>query len=138
MLRLVRLVGLIGKLRKFINTNGLIYYIYVSIAVLITGASMYSISEKVDFATALWWSITTATTVGYGDISPTTSIGKLAAVMVMIIGIGFIGMLTSSISNFFISNDEVNLKEELAKLHNENVQLNDKLDRLEQIIKKKN
>lgn len=56
----------------------------------------------------------------------------------MIIGIGFIGMLTSSISNFFISNDEVNLKEELAKLHNENVQLNDKLDRLEQIIKKKN
>lgn len=58
--------------------------------------------------------------------------------MVMIIGIGFIGMLTSSISNFFISNDEVNLKEELAKLHNENVQLNDKLDRLEQIIKKKN
>lgn len=99
---------------------------------------MYSISEKVDFATALWWSITTATTVGYGDISPTTSIGKLAAVMVMIIGIGFIGMLTSSISNFFISNDEVNLKEELAKLHNENAQLNDKLDRLEQIIKKKN
>ncbi|MEK1295832.1 two pore domain potassium channel family protein, partial [Limosilactobacillus fermentum] len=70
--------------------------------------------------------------------SPTTSMGKLAAVMVMIIGIGFIGMLTSSISNFFISNDEVNLKEELAKLHNENVQLNDKLDRLEQIIKKKN
>lgn len=99
---------------------------------------MYSISEKVDFATALWWSITTATTVGYGDISPTTSMGKLAAVMVMIIGIGFIGMLTSSISSFFISNDEVNLKEELAKLHNENVQLNDKLDRLEQIIKKKN
>ena len=98
---------------------------------------MYSISEKVDFATALWWSITTATTVGYGDISPTTSIGKLAAVMVMIIGIGFIGMLTSSISNFFISNDEVNLKEELAKLHNENAQLNDKLDRLEQIIKKR-
>ncbi|ESS00720.1 ion transporter [Limosilactobacillus fermentum NB-22] len=98
---------------------------------------MYSISEKVDFATALWWSITTATTVGYGDVSPTTSIGKLAAVMVMIIGIGFIGMLTSSISNFFISNDEVNLKEELAKLHNENAQLNDKLDRLEQIIKKR-
>lgn len=137
LLRLVRLVGLTGRLRKFINTNGLIYYIYVSIVVLIIGASMYSISEKVDFVTALWWSITTATTVGYGDISPTTSIGKLAAIMVMIIGIGFIGMLTSSISNFFVSNDEVDLKEELAKLHNENSQLNDKLDRLEQIIKKR-
>ena len=110
LLRLVRLVGLTGRLRKFINTNGLIYYIYISIVVLIIGASMYSISEKVDFVTALWWSITTATTVGYGDISPTTTIGKLAAIMVMIIGIGFVGMLTSSISSFFTT-DEVDLKE---------------------------
>ncbi len=137
LLRLVRLVGLTGRLRKFINTNGLIYYIYISIVVLIIGASMYSISEKVDFVTALWWSITTATTVGYGDISPTTTIGKLAAIMVMIIGIGFVGMLTSSISSFFTT-DEVDLKEELAKLHKENKQLNEKLDKLEQTVIKKN
>lgn len=137
LLRLVRLVGLTGRLRKFINTNGLIYYIYISIVVLIIGASMYSISEKVDFVTALWWSITTATTVGYGDISPTTTIGKLAAIMVMIIGIGFVGMLTSSISSFFTT-DEVDLKEELARLHKENKQLNEKLDKLEQTVIKKN
>ena len=115
LLRLLRLVGLSGRLRKFINTNGLIYYIYISIVVLIIGAAMYSISEKVDFVTALWWSITTATTVGFG--------------------IGFIGMLTSSISNFFIANDDVDLKDELDKLHKENDQLNDKLDKLEQIIR---
>lgn len=135
LLRLVRLVGLTGRLRKFINTNGLIYYIYISIVVLIIGASMYSISEKVDFLTALWWSITTATTVGYGDISPTTPIGRLAAILIMIIGIGFIGMLTSSISSFFIASDDVDLKDELDKLHKENDQLNDKLDKLEQIIR---
>lgn len=139
LIRLVRLVGLTGRLRKFINTNGLIYYIYVSIVVLIIGASMYSISEKVNFLTALWWSITTATTVGYGDISPTTSIGKLAAIIVMIIGIGFIGKLTSSNSNFFIANnDDVDLREELAKLHKENEQLSQKLDEMEQIIKEHN
>lgn len=100
---------------------------------------MYSISEKVNFLTALWWSITTATTVGYGDISPTTSIGKLAAIIVMIIGIGFIGILTSSNSNFFIANnDDVDLREELAKLHKENEQLSQKLDEMEQIIKEHN
>ena len=46
-------------------------------------------------------------------------------------------MLTSSISSFFTT-DEVDLKEELAKLHKENKQLNEKLDKLEQTVIKKN
>jgi len=44
----------------------------------------------------------TTTTVGYGDISPHTAIGKLIAVLLMIIGIGFISMLTGTISTYFI------------------------------------
>ncbi len=37
---------------------------------------------------SLWWAITTATTVGYGDISPTTNIGKFIAAFLMIGGVG--------------------------------------------------
>lgn len=100
--RLVRLIGLTGKLNRLLKINGLIYIIYTSIAILIVTASMYSISEHVPYGESLWWAIATATTIGYGDISPHTFLGKLAAILLMVIGIGFVGVLTSSLTNFFI------------------------------------
>ena len=100
--RLVRLIGLTGKLNRLLKINGLIYIIYTSIAILIVSASMYSISEHVPYGESLWWAIATATTIGYGDISPHTFLGKLAAILLMVIGIGFVGVLTSFLTNFFI------------------------------------
>ncbi|WP_063285396.1 ion transporter [Secundilactobacillus collinoides] len=103
--QLTRLIGLIGKLnhyaKKFLHTNGLIYWFYISGAIIIMSAAMYAYSERVSFATSLWWAVVTVTTVGYGDISPTTIVGKLSAVLLMLIGIGFISMLTSSITTYF-------------------------------------
>lgn len=54
------------------------------------------------FADALWWAVVTATTVGYGDVSPTTSEGRLIAVALMLVGIGFIGALTATITSYFV------------------------------------
>ena len=54
LLRLVRLVGLTGRLKDFVKTNGLIYYFYLSLAVLLIAACLYSISEKVTFSNALF------------------------------------------------------------------------------------
>ncbi|KRM97608.1 hypothetical protein FC19_GL001655 [Liquorilactobacillus aquaticus DSM 21051] len=45
--------------------------------------------ENVPLSESFWWAIATATTVGYGDVSPHTAIGKLTAVMLMFVGIGF-------------------------------------------------
>lgn len=100
--RLVRLAGLTGKLNRLLQTSGLVYIIYTSIAILIISAAMYSVSEHVSFDNSLWWAIATATTIGYGDISPHTTLGKFAAILLMIIGIGFVGVLTSSLTNFFL------------------------------------
>lgn len=116
LLRIFRLVGLTGRLHKFLKTNGLVYYLYISLTVILIASSLYCISEKVSFGTALWWSITTATTVGYGDVSPTTGLGKAAAVLLMFLGIGFIGMLTSSLTNFFDTSTDNDLEKELAEL----------------------
>ena len=55
---------------------------------------------------ALWWSIVTATTVGYGDVSPVTPEGRLIAVALMIVGIGFIGLLTATITSFFMQPEQ--------------------------------
>jgi voltage-gated potassium channel len=49
-----------------------------------------------DFGDALWWSIVTSATVGYGDISPVTTGGRIMAVILMITGIGLLGALTAN------------------------------------------
>jgi voltage-gated potassium channel len=48
------------------------------------GAIWFAAVEHLPVATGLYWSVTTATTVGYGDISPHTHTGRLIAVLVML------------------------------------------------------
>lgn len=129
--RFSRLIGLTGKLqrnsKRFIRTNGLIYLIYISAAILIIASVLYSLAEKASLADSFWWAMATATTVGYGDISPHTIVGRLAAIMLMFVGIGFIGMLTSAITNYFTqdNNDDRldKILEKLDKIEKENAEL---------------
>ena len=53
------------------------------------------------FPDALWWSFVTITTVGYGDEYPITAVGQIAAVMLMIIGIGMLGTVTATLAAWF-------------------------------------
>ena len=62
---------------------------------------------------ALWWAVVTTTTVGYGDVSPVTGEGRLIAVALMVVGIGFIGVLTATITSFFIEHGEPSQLEEV-------------------------
>ncbi|MEJ1311804.1 ion transporter [Latilactobacillus sakei] len=118
--RFTRLVGLTGKLqrhsKKFLKQNGLLYLTYISAAVLIIASVLYALAEKATLADSFWWAIATATTVGYGDISPHTLIGRIAAIMLMSVGIGFIGTLTSSITSYFTQDTDDKLDEILKKL----------------------
>lgn len=62
------------------------------------------------FEDGLWWAVTTVTTVGYGDRFPTTTEGRLLAVMLMIMGISLVGVITASVASWFVklSQDESN------------------------------
>ncbi len=55
---------------------------------------------------AVWWSFTTMTTVGYGDHAPTTGLGRLLAVGLMVSGIALLGVVTANIAAWFISRFE--------------------------------
>lgn len=55
-----------------------------------------------NFADGLWWAITTVTTVGYGDRYPTTTEGRLLAVLLMIMGISLVGVITASVAAWFV------------------------------------
>lgn len=137
LLRIMRLVGFTGRLGTFFERNEFLYYLYISIAVIIVGAAMFCISEKTSFDNALWWAITTATTIGYGDVVPKTGIGRAAAIILMFLGIGFIGMLTSTINEFFAKKDEQELADQLTKIQAENHELKAELDEIKQLLKDK-
>lgn len=129
--RLVRLVGFIGRLRKplktFLRTNGFIYLVWASLAILILAATLYAYAEHVSWNEALWWAIATASTVGYGDIAPHTTIGKWAATLLMLVGIGFIGALTSTITTYFAHRGETSqyqqLHQQLTRIEQQNAAL---------------
>ena len=54
------------------------------------------------FPDALWWAITTVTTVGYGDRYPTTGTGRLVGGALMLVGIALLGVITASIAAWFV------------------------------------
>jgi len=55
-----------------------------------------------NFSDGLWWAVTTVTTVGYGDRFPTTTEGRILAVMLMLVGISLVGVITASVASWFV------------------------------------
>ena len=107
-LRLLRAVSILNRvlrdLRGIRDTNGLGWVLLVALVIISAGASaVYFLEESVTtWSDAFWWATVTATTVGYGDISPESAGARTVAVVLMLVGIGTIGMLTASIATYFL------------------------------------
>ena len=112
-LRLLRLLVLIEVLQKAIGDafRGRIVVYTVSGVVLLIYTSSLAVFDKErylhgatinSFGKALWWSITTVTTVGYGDVYPVTNTGRVIAVLLMIGGISLVGVVTAALASWII------------------------------------
>jgi len=55
-----------------------------------------------DMGIALWWAIQTVTTVGYGDVTPTNSVGRLIGSFVLVESIAFLSIITATITSTFV------------------------------------
>lgn len=79
----------------------------VALAVLFVGSAMAYYAEhpvNPEFATfgdSLWWATVTLTTVGYGDIVPITTAGRVDAAAIMFMGVALLGLLAGSLASFF-------------------------------------
>lgn len=89
--------------------SALLGVLIVMFGMIIIAASLLYLAEgnrpDSDFATvpqAMWWAIATLTTVGYGDVTPETPIGKLLAGLVMISGLGFFALPIGIIASGFM------------------------------------
>jgi voltage-gated potassium channel len=58
-----------------------------AVAVVLIGAGLFALAEDLPYTTGLYWAVTTATTVGYGDVTPHNPVGRLIASLVMLITI---------------------------------------------------
>jgi voltage-gated potassium channel len=112
-LRLLRLILLIEALQKAIGKafpGRIAVYTASGITLMIYSAALAVFETERDqpgatinsFGKALWWSITTVTTVGYGDCYPVTNTGRVIAVMLMIGGISLVGVVTASLATWII------------------------------------
>ena len=139
--------GLDGKwthdFHRFIYSTGFIYLFSISIAIIVLSALLFSVFEHQSLSDSLWWAITTATTVGYGDDTPHTAVGKIIAVGLMFGGIGFIGLLTSTITDFFtqqasqeVATDDDQNQDELRELLLKIDTLTQKVDQLQRQVKR--
>lgn len=96
------------KYIRFIKKSSLMKIILITFLVIALGSIGLFISENgkndnIDsIGDALWWSIVTISTVGYGDIYPTSMLGRIIGIITMILGIGFLGMFTATLASFLI------------------------------------
>lgn len=120
-------VCLIFKLARYSHTLKFILNVFKSVyielllgwtvalsLVIFSGILMYYVERDAqpdvfyNAGQGLWWSIITFATVGYGDITPVTGVGKLIAGIIAMIGIGMLALPAGIISSAFIKNmDEI-------------------------------
>lgn len=65
---------------------------------------------------AIWWSMTTITTVGYGDKFPVTTAGRLLAVAVMVTGVGLFGTLSGLVASLFVGDNDDKIEQEETEI----------------------
>lgn len=79
---------------------------------------------------AIWWSVATITTVGYGDVYPVTTEGRILAMVLMISGIGLFGILSGLAASFFVGSKQQTIVHEENKILARLEKLEEKIDQL--------
>ncbi|MGW2744818.1 potassium channel family protein [Streptomyces sp. NPDC001450] len=114
LLRLVSTLMLVGRRARMAPQIRLTTYVVGSVVGLLMFGSLAVLSVEREspngnirtLGDAVWWSFTTMTTVGYGDHAPTTGLGRMIAVGLMLSGIALLGVVTANIAAWFISRFE--------------------------------
>ena len=115
LLRLARAAVVIGRSlqaeRRLSSASVFRFAALGTVFLTVLAGAVQSTFDSGDFKSywdGVWWAAVTVTTVGYGDIYPTTVTGRLVAIAVMLVGVGFLAVLTATIASYFVKADRGN------------------------------
>ena len=101
-----------------------IHVLVLGLLTVLTGAGLVLLFESrtsgpIDtYWDALWWAVTTITTVGYGDTYPLTPAGRVVGMLLMLVGIALFGVLTAAVAAYFVhrTGEEEEKKQQTDKI----------------------
>lgn len=141
-LRLLLLLSLFFRfsrtLRELLSHNSIGTTLSVAfVIILLAGLLMSAIEPSVDNPLdGIWWAWVTVTTVGYGDIVPTTPAGKLFGALLILLGLALISLMTASFSAFFVERGVVRVEKDIERdvnrVQKEEVDIMRRLDAIQQ------
>jgi voltage-gated potassium channel len=144
-LRVLRLVVLVEVMEKLFGDafrGRIVAYTAVSAILLIYSGSLGVLAaERTNsraniktFGDAVWWAITTLTTVGYGDHYPITALGRVIAVLLMLGGISLIGIVAATVATWMVQSfADVDAAEQAATA-GQIEQLRDQITHLTEVV----
>jgi voltage-gated potassium channel len=112
LLRLLRLGAILTRLlqreRALTSGDAFLFAAILTLLVVVISGAVESLVDTRDFHSTwegIWWAVVTVTTVGYGEVTPTSIEGWLVAMVVMLFGIGFLSVLTATIASRFVKTE---------------------------------
>lgn len=120
-LRLLVAIALLARLswmlRHLVRQGSLVYMLALALALLgLCGLGFWWLEPEAEtLADGLWLAFTTAATVGYGDIVPTTLASKVFSVFVVLLGYGVLSLVTASIAAIWIETEERRIEREILR-----------------------
>ena len=128
-----RIKNFINLIERVFNSRRLRTILGVLIICIISFGYVFYLAEPQikTIEDGIWWALVTITTVGYGDIAPLTTLGRLVAGTLMFVGLGLIATVTAIVSAKFIANyvDHHTNDDVLEKLE----ELEDEIEKIEEI-----
>ena len=126
---MTRIRNLFGLLETLFNSRRLRTILAVLIFFIFLFGYLFYVSEPDvrNLGDGIWWALVTITTVGYGDITPVTTLGRVVASSLMLLGLGLIATITAIVSAKFIQNfvDHHTNDDVLEKLDEMQLELDD-------------
>ncbi len=133
LLRFVRLAAVMTRggtaARVVFRKRGVGYMMVILILLALGFGGLFVLAESdgSSYGDGVWWAIVTLTTVGYGDIFPVTTGGRLIAIALMVLGIGFVAVFTGAVAAYFVEEEESSTHEEIKAIR-------EQLDRIERSL----